>query len=73
MGAGIVAVVITLVITLYLAAALLPEAQTAGQDLNATGLPLAGLFGSGGVIFVVIMAALVIGILTLLGIGSKRR
>ena len=56
---------IVLIIVLFLLyAELVPEAQTAGDTLNATGVPLGNLFTSGGVIFVVIMAALLIVVIT---------
>ena len=41
-------------------AVLVPEAQSAGDELNSSGVPLGGLFTSDGVVFLVIMAALVI-------------
>lgn len=51
-------VLLVVVFTLY--AALLPEAQTAGNSLNASGVPLGNLFVSGGVVFIIIMVALLI-------------
>lgn len=44
-------------------AVLVPEAQTAGDELNTSGVPLGGLFTSSGVVFLVIMAALVIAVI----------
>lgn len=41
-------------------AALMPEAQSAGDELNASGVPLGSLFTANGVVFLIIMAALVI-------------
>ena len=56
---------IVLIIVLFLLyAELVPEAQTAGNTLNAAGVPLGSLFTAGGVIFVVIMAALLIVVIT---------
>ena len=47
------------IIVLFLALAeLLPSAQTAGDTLNATGVPLGSLFASGGVVFLIIMAGI---------------
>ena len=49
-----------LVTVLFLVGAeLIPEVQTAGDELNATGAPLAGMFASDGVAILIIMAALV--------------
>lgn len=51
-------VLVTVLFLLY--AQLVPEAQTAGDTLNATGVPLGDLFTSTGVVFIIIMAALII-------------
>ena len=51
-------VLLTVLFQLY--AQLVPEAQTAGDTLNASGVPLGSLFTSSGVVFVIIMAALII-------------
>lgn len=51
---------VLLVVLFQLYAELLPEAQTAGDDLNAAGVPLGNLFVGSGVVFVIIMAALII-------------
>jgi uncharacterized membrane protein len=52
--------IILLVVLFQLYATLVPEAQTAGDTLNSSGVPLGSLFASGGVVFVIIMAALII-------------
>lgn len=52
--------IVMLVVLFKLYASLVPEAQTAGDELNATGVPLGSLFTSGGVIFIIIMVALII-------------
>lgn len=51
---------VLLVVLFQLYAELVPEAQAAGNTLNASGVPLGGLFVGGGVVFVIIMAALII-------------
>lgn len=51
---------VLLVVLFQLYAQLVPEAQAAGDSLNASGVPLGGLFVSSGIVFVIIMAALVI-------------
>jgi len=52
--------IILLVVLFQIYAELIPEAQTAGDALNATGAPLGSLFVASGVVFVIIMAALLI-------------
>ena len=52
--------IVLLVVLFQLYATLIPTAQTAGNTLNASGVPLGSLFISTGVVFVIIMAALVI-------------
>lgn len=51
---------ILLVVLFELYAELVPEAMTAGNAINDTGAPLAGLFDNSGVVFVIIMAALIV-------------
>ena len=52
--------IVLLVVLFQLYAQLVPEAQSAGDTLNASGVPLGNLFVSSGVVFVIIMAALII-------------
>lgn len=52
--------IVLLVVLFNLYAELVPEAQSAGDDLNATGVPLGSLFTSDGMVFIIIMAALLI-------------
>ena len=52
--------IILLVVLFQLYAVLVPEAQAAGDELNASGVPLGNLFVATGVVFVIIMAALII-------------
>ena len=51
---------VLLVVLFILYSTLVPEAQTAGNTLNASGVPLGSLFVGTGVVFVIIMAALII-------------
>lgn len=51
-------VLIAVLFKLY--ASLVPEAQSAGNELNASGVPLGSLFSGGGVVFIIIMAALIV-------------
>lgn len=52
--------IVLLVVLFQLYAELVPEAQAAGDSLNASGVPLGNLFVGTGVVFVIIMAALII-------------
>ena len=63
--------IILLVVLFQIYAELVPEAQTAGDTLNATGVPLGGLFTSEGVVFVIIMAALLILVVKAFMPGTK--
>jgi len=60
MLAGAIESIVLLVVILLLYSVLVPEAQTAGDTLNASGVPLGSLFASNGVVFVIIMAALIL-------------
>lgn len=52
--------IVLLVVLFKLYAELVPEAQSAGDDLNASGVPFGGLFTGNGIVFIVIMAALLL-------------
>jgi len=52
--------IILLVVLFQLYAVLMPELETSGNALNASGVPMGSLFASGGVIFIIIMAALIV-------------
>lgn len=56
--------VIFLAVLFLVLAELLPTAQDAGDTLNASGVPLGGLFVAGGVIFLIIMAGVLIAVVT---------
>ena len=51
---------IFVVVLLKVVAELLPEAQTAGGELNATGAPLGSFFVSDGIVWLLVMAGVVI-------------
>jgi len=63
--------IILLVVLFQLYAELLPEAQSAGDTLNQSGVPLGNLFIGTGVVFVIIMAALIIVIVKSFMPGGK--
>lgn len=51
---------VLLVVLFQLYANLVPTAQTAGDTLNTSGVPLGSLFASSGIVFYIIMGALII-------------
>ena len=57
---GIIMGFILVVVLFLVGAELIPEVQTAGDTMNATGAPLAGLFASDGIMVLIIMAAIVL-------------
>jgi len=63
--------IVLLVVLLKLYAELVPEAQHAGNNLTATGVPLASLFSGSGLVFIIIMAALIIVIVKAFMPGGK--
>jgi hypothetical protein len=56
--------IVLIVVLFQLYASLMPEAQSAGDSLNASGVPLGSLFTGSGIVFIIIMAALVIVVVT---------
>jgi len=54
---------IGITVLFLIVAQLYPTAGTAGDSLNASGFPLGSLFVTGGVVFVVIAAAILMGVL----------
>ena len=64
---------IILVVVLFLMfAELVPEAQTAGNTLNATGVPLGSLFSGNGVMILLIMVGLILTVLKVVLPSSKK-
>lgn len=53
-------VFILIVLLFKVIASLLPEAQSAGDELQASGAPLGDLFSSEGVVWIIVMAAILI-------------
>ena len=54
---------IGITVLFLIVAELYPTAADAGDDLNASGFPLGTLFVTGGVVFIVIAAAILMGVL----------
>ena len=63
--------IVLLVVLFELYAELMPEAMDAGDTLNESGVPLGTLFVSGGIVFLIIMAALIILVVKSFMPGSK--
>ena len=64
---------IILVVVLFLMfAELVPEAQTAGNTLNASGVPLGSLFAGNGVMILLIMVGLLLTILSVVLPRTKK-
>lgn len=64
---------IILVVVLFLMfAELVPEAQTAGNTLNASGVPLGSLFTGNGVMILLIMVGLLLTILSVVLPKSRK-
>lgn len=63
--------IVLLVVLFRLYAGLVPEAQSAGNELNATGVPLGTLFTGNGVVFIIIMAALIVVVVKSFMAGGK--
>ena len=62
---------IGIVILFSVVAALLPTLGTATEGLgNTSGLPLAGFFAENGIIILIVMAALVVGVVAMFGLGK---
>lgn len=51
---------VILTVMFLLLAQLLPEAQDAGDTLNASGVPFGSLFVGGGIVFLIIMAGVLL-------------
>lgn len=52
-------VFIMIVVLFQIIATLFPEAQTAGDTLNESGMPLGGLFATGGAVWFIIAGAII--------------
>jgi len=68
--AGVITGVILLVVLFKVLVVALPEVNTAGNELNGTGLPLASFFVSNGIIMLAIMGAVIV---TVIGYISYKK
>ena len=64
--------IILVVVLFLLFADLVPEAQTAGNELNASGVPLGTLFTGSGVVILLIMVGLLLTVLKVVMPGSRK-
>lgn len=64
--------IILIVVLFLLFADLVPEAQQAGNELNASGVPLGSLFTSSGVVILLIMVGLLLVVLKVVMPGSRK-
>ena len=64
--------IILIVVLFLLFADLVPEAQQAGNELNASGVPLGTLFTGSGVVILLIMVGLLLTVLKVVLPGSRK-
>ena len=69
---GAVEAIVLVVVLFLLFAQLVPEAQTAGNTLNASGVPLGSLFTGTGVMILLIMVGLLLTVLKVVMPGSRK-
>ena len=70
---GAVEAIVLVVVLFLLFAQLVPEAQQAGNTLNASGVPLGSLFTGTGVMILLIMVGLLLTVLKVVMPGSSRK
>ena len=70
-GAAITGVVLLVLLITVLSVAL-PEINTAGQTLNATGLPFSTFFQTNGIIMLAIMGAVIVAVVGFVAAKAKR-
>ena len=71
--ASIISAVILLVLAFNVIAIGVPEISTAGDVVNATGLPFASLFASDGIVILAVMGALIMAVVGVLGLSKGSR
>lgn len=64
--------IILIVVLFLLFADLVPEAQSAGDSLNSSGVPLGTLFTGSGVVILLIMVGLLLTVLKVVLPGSRK-
>ena len=66
MVTGVVLVIVGIVVIFYLVGNTAPTLTAAADNISGSGLPLAGLFASNGVVLLIFMAGI---LLTIIGIS----
>lgn len=69
---GAVEAIVLVVVLFLLFAQLVPEAQSAGNQLNASGVPLGSLFTGTGVMILLIMVGLLLTVLKVVMPSSRK-
>ena len=69
---GAVEAIVLVVVLFLLFAQLVPEAQAAGNTLNASGVPLGSLFTGTGVMILLIMVGLLLTVLKVVMPSSRK-
>lgn len=64
--------IILIVVLFLLYADLVPEAQSSGNTLNASGVPFGSLFTGSGVVILLIMVGLLLTVLKVVMPGSRK-
>ena len=64
--------IILIVVLFILFADLVPEAQSAGNSLNASSVPLGTLFAGNGIVILLLMVGLLLTVLKVAIPGSKK-
>lgn len=62
---NVIYMIVFLVVIFKLFASMLPEAQTAGQELNDSGVPFGTFFLPSGIVFILVMVGLFLSVLSL--------
>jgi hypothetical protein len=67
---NLILLILGIIVIFTLLGATASQLIEAGDNVSASGLPLANLFGGGGIIFLIFMAGI---LLTIVGIALKKR
>lgn len=65
---GVVIGIVGIVVIFYLVGSLAPTLVTASDNISNSGLPLAGLFSSGGIVMIIIVVGI---LLTIIGLAFR--
>lgn len=68
----LIGAIVGIIVLVTVVAALYPTGTTAGTTLNTSGFPLATLFTAGGAVWVIIAAAMVLGVLAAVWVKYKK-